>query len=398
MHVWMMLKRKYTQEIFLEEIDVLAMKKLSLSDCNRFHHVDLLECLGIFMVLLYHTKSNVDYDVSSNTCLSTVLHYGFRALLSSCVSLFFLCNGFLLFNHRFDLKRHILKLIRLILLSLIWSFICTIWGAYVLDIVPSNWSDILKTTLFLDSYANIHIWFLQTLAILYMVFPILKIVYDRSIAVFKYFFTLLAIIIVENQILGILTSLILKVDFVGYNFFLQFNPFTIKNAYALFFFVCGGCLSFYHSRILLFIKVNRYRFLFVCITMLVLSTLSLVSYGLFITKNSNTLWDVVGMAYGSIFTIFNVLCFYIISLFFCKKGFTPALQIITLISKNTFGIYLLQCFVTQLYNVMLSNYCILDSSLLTFFLYVSITFIILFICLYLSISLKNTSLFFLFKL
>lgn len=51
------------------------------------------------------------------------LNYLVRPILATCVPLFFFANGFLLISKPLDIKAHILKCIRLIVLTGIWAVI-----------------------------------------------------------------------------------------------------------------------------------------------------------------------------------------------------------------------------------------------------------------------------------
>ncbi len=90
---------------------------------NRIYFVDLLESIAIFLVLSYHgTNYSCDFLQDSDNILYYV-RYFLRTILSCCVPLFFFVNGYLLLNRKFDLKKHILKIVRLVILTVIWGII-----------------------------------------------------------------------------------------------------------------------------------------------------------------------------------------------------------------------------------------------------------------------------------
>lgn len=83
------------------------MKQSSIST-DRWNYIDLMEFIGIFFVLIYHSTTYSCSWIEDGTALS-FLRYYLRTILSTCVPLFFFVNGYLLFNRSFNLKKHIIK-------------------------------------------------------------------------------------------------------------------------------------------------------------------------------------------------------------------------------------------------------------------------------------------------
>lgn len=93
-----------------------------MAESNRWSYIDLLECIAIYFVLVYHTTL-YSFDFLNEGTLFNYFAYFFRTILSTCVPIFFFANGYLLFNRPFVLKKHIYKTLKLVLLVFIWAAI-----------------------------------------------------------------------------------------------------------------------------------------------------------------------------------------------------------------------------------------------------------------------------------
>lgn len=79
------------------------MKKINQLT-ERWEYLDILKCIGIIFVIIYHsTIYNYNWIASPN--ITHYLRYFLTTLLSTCVPLFFFTNGYLLLNKDFDLKK-----------------------------------------------------------------------------------------------------------------------------------------------------------------------------------------------------------------------------------------------------------------------------------------------------
>ena len=73
------------------------------------------------LVVSYHATT-VDYGIIDGRGYE-IFNYIIRAFLSAGVPLFFFANGFLLMNRPFELKKHVIKLMRIIILTVVWAAI-----------------------------------------------------------------------------------------------------------------------------------------------------------------------------------------------------------------------------------------------------------------------------------
>ena len=106
-------------------MDMVLKKEENIKN-KRFYAIDLLESIAIFFVVFYHSTL-FDYNFLNNSSFIFYVRYFLRAILSTCVPLFFFANGFLLFNKSFSLKKHLLKMVRLLIQFLVWSIITTLF-------------------------------------------------------------------------------------------------------------------------------------------------------------------------------------------------------------------------------------------------------------------------------
>lgn len=89
---------------------------------KRLTYIDLLEAIAIFFVLLYHSTIFSTNFVSE----PNFLHYGqyyLKAIMSTCVPLFFFANGYLLYSKELDLRKHIGKMVKLLIQTMVWAVI-----------------------------------------------------------------------------------------------------------------------------------------------------------------------------------------------------------------------------------------------------------------------------------
>lgn len=119
---------------------------------ERFYSFDLLKFIAIVLVVCYHSfclGQGAVYDV----CFP---------LFSLGVPLFFIVNGALLFNKALDTKKHYKKIVRIVLLTVIWTFGVIL----VIDFIEEkglSFTDIIKIAWYGDSkYVVNQYWFLKT--------------------------------------------------------------------------------------------------------------------------------------------------------------------------------------------------------------------------------------------
>ena len=305
---------------------------------KRYNYIDLMKVVGIFFVIVYHSRLyNNDFMIENN--IANYIMYFFKAIVSTCVPIFFFVNGYLLFKKEFDLKKHLKKMLKLVLLSFLWELILLISYLYITNQKIYISSSLILSYLSLDiNYCLTIFWFIGALICIYLFFPLLKEVYDKNKKIFKYFvvvafiftFGVKALQEILNTI-GYLTntSESLKLD---YEVFKMYNPFIGTYGYTFVYFCLGGLIHDYENKILDIPKSKRNTISF---SIMILSCCALFSIGIY---HSNVLdlktWDIVWNGYDTIFTLFNVIAIFVICLNYNKEN-----KIIMSISKNTLGIF-----------------------------------------------------------
>lgn len=81
---------------------------------TRHGFIDSIKTLAIFLVVFYHL---------SGSHVQSTIDYLIISIASMGVPLFFAVNGFLILSKNVDPRKHILKTIRLYILTICWSFI-----------------------------------------------------------------------------------------------------------------------------------------------------------------------------------------------------------------------------------------------------------------------------------
>jgi surface polysaccharide O-acyltransferase-like enzyme len=336
-----------------EEIQVIE-KKLP----KRYVNIDLMEVISILLVIVYHGPL-YSTDILANGTISEYGKYLFNTLLSPCTSLFFFANGYLLFNKELNLKKHIQKIIKLMLLTYIWAFIKVLILMHIKNQTLSI-VQILKYVWHWEQGWTNSLWFLGSLICIYFFFPLLKHAFDTNKKIFYYFTIVTAILTFGNTFLNefgtvFLTQIIHKAKTLKtYNFFNIFNPFRGIHGYTFVYFCVGGIMYQFKEKILLNIKPIKRNIIAILVMMICCTCL--FGIGICYSTTDRKMWDVVWRGYDSIFTFINVICIFILSLNL-KKDF----KIIRIISCNTLGIYFIHEILIELTRSKIKSIAILCS-------------------------------------
>lgn len=318
---------------------------------SRIEYIDLLEASAILFVVLYHTRDYTYNFLEGEKGLLLYVPYFFRAVLSTCVPLFFFANGFLLLNKKFDLKKHIIKSIRLVVLTFIWGGIDILIIMCIKD-DPLTVKEFFKALWSWKLGWINYLWYMGALICIYVFFPLIKVVYDNNRKVFYYFVIITAIFTFGNKALNLAGSIAAyiwngRTDILTFNWFNIFNPYRNIYGYAFVYFCVGGCCN----DALKIIQKYRKKINIAASIILIVSTLILCLIGVAISKIIGEVWDVTWNGYDTIFTFINVVSIFVLTTNYqghCRK----IKNIISLISCNTLGIY----FVHEVYKHCLRTY------------------------------------------
>ena len=371
----------YGVKINLECVGGVDLSKCDLVKQGRLAHIDLMESIAIFFVVTYHATA-YSFDFLNYGSVSDYLLYFFRTILSTCVPIFFFANGYLLLNKSFDFKKHIKKIVHIVLIIFIWALILMPLYLFVSG-QPISLKSIIVPVLNMDTGWSMNVfWYLGALICIYILFPLLKLAFDKDKKIF-FFFTIVCGILTFgfkffNEIVLLLSSFTHSLENgLELPILTMFNPFRGSFGYSFVYFCVGGILSEYEDKVLLISKTKRNV---IPICGILISCTCLFAMGVLHSKLiKGEVWDIVWNGYDTVFTFLNVIFIYVICLNY-KKDYS----FIRNVSVNTLGIYFIHGLLLRLTNGIF-EFEILRN--LPFNLVYS--FVILCICLIISIVMKK---------
>ena len=301
---------------------------------QRWNNIDLLEFLGVAFVIMYHLPI-YGFDFLAKPAAINYVRYFLRTILPTCVPLFFFANGYLLLNRKFDLKKHIIKSIRIVVLTFIWAAIIVL-SLMLIKNEQLSASEFLNYILEWQYGWTNHLWYMGALIIIYVFFPLIKVAYDNNRKVFYFFTIVVACFTFGNTFINHVVTIISGVTgkentIYNSNWFNMFQPFKGLYGYSFVYFCVGGLAFELKQQIE---KIDAVKRNILAAGTIVLSCLLLFLEGLYFSFLSGAVWEVVWFGYDSVFTFINVCAIFVLSLSY-KKG----IKIVQLVSCNSLGIY-----------------------------------------------------------
>lgn len=164
----------------------VGLNKCASVKQGRLTHIDLMESIAIFFVIAYHSTA-YSFDFLNNGSVSDYLIYFCRTILSTCVPIFFFANGYLLLNKSFDFKKHIKKILHIVFIVFVWALI--LMPLYLLvSGQPISLNSIIVPILNMDTEWSMNLfWYLGALICIYILFPLLKLAFDKDKKIFLFF-------------------------------------------------------------------------------------------------------------------------------------------------------------------------------------------------------------------
>ena len=312
----------------------------------RLDFVDLLKCMAIYFVLLYHFPI-MEFGFLAKDSFEDYFGYLIEALLGTSVTTFFFVNGGLLFRkEHLDIKKHAIKTLKIIGLTVTW-------GVLTIAILAAARGEQLSVGTVLEFLYHLeedwvdHLWFMQTLTILYIFFPLLFLAFKKDVRYHYFFLGFAFLFTCFNNLLGMgaillsmSTDIIPLNDYTWFNFFSSFNPFAnISGIVGLVYFLLGG---------LFFSNLDRFKskkMRLWAMGVLVISTSILVIFGIQFSFAIDEVWDISWGGGESIFTVLNVIAIAILALNYKAKSWYG--KLIRLISDYTLSIYLTHMIVAE---------------------------------------------------
>lgn len=310
----------------------------------RLAHIDFLKALALFMMLLFHCTL---YPVvlGPGVGVSALVRMLGRCLLSTCVPIFFLVNGYLLLGGRQDIRKHSRRILRLVVTASFWMLFLLL----VLQPLRGEfytWEQTRERFWSLQMDWNNHLWYLGVLVCIYLFYPVIKQAYDTNLTVFYYFTGLCFLLSFGNTLLNefftVFNRVVRSQTVVYHNFpfFHMFNPISGNFGMGLTYFCIGGVLRSLQPR--LEAVAPRRRNLAAGVGLAVCCGLLLcLGYGYSLLSAQT--WDVVWNGYDTVFTLGSTLCLFTLSLSIPKSG-----RLLRAVSENTLGVYLMHIIFQEL--------------------------------------------------
>ena len=309
---------------------------------KRYANIDLLKTIAIMMVIALHSKLfHTDFITSGN--FTIYVQYAIRIICEG-VAIFVFVNGFLLMGKKeFNLYKHLKKTFKILGVLIVWSFILTI----VVKLIyrePINIMQVIKnifTTDINNKYTGI-LWFLQNLIALYLIYPVLKTIYDKDKKVYMYMFIVLLVnTIVVNFLEHISIIINTKYKFNVINIVLSYiSKFQIlTNRNFLIFFMLGGLIAEKKENF----KDQKVRNISVFIG-LIMWCISIL-YAIIVSKLRNKTYA-DNFVYESVTMLACLIMFYAMTYKYENKNRIID-KLINLVGRNSLGIYLIHIIIIR---------------------------------------------------
>lgn len=141
----------------------------------RLLGLDVAKLIAMFQVVFIH------FSFYTNNFANTGLSRAVTSLTVTCVPLFIAVNGALLLNRPYSYKKHIARTVKYVLLLFFWRLV-HITTYFILGAPRLSLPDLLALLVAgsIDGYPLGHFWFLYALIGLYLLFPLIKLAWDRD--------------------------------------------------------------------------------------------------------------------------------------------------------------------------------------------------------------------------
>ncbi len=275
---------------------------------KREYAFDILRVIAMIMVITIHVSNVYSRSFGVIGDKSFIISLIFNTVSRISVPIFIMISGALLLDRSFDLKKYLKRIIKFIILIIVWDIIYLLWEWKYLGI---TYDQLYK--LLLNPY-RAHLWFLYTIVLLYALQPVLRIILNKCNKTAKY------ILLIAWFILS--TACMLN--------------HTIANIFTIFsyigFFIVGKYLYD-------FIKNNdlrKYNILFILVMIICFTTSILLNY--FSSMKYNMFYNLY-FAYRTPFIILASFSFYALVISNYRKDSLN--KVIMKLSDLSFGVYLI---------------------------------------------------------
>lgn len=268
-------------------------------------------------------------DFMASGTWQRMLQFCIRLVLEG-VPVFMLVNGFLMFDKKFDGKKHLRRTLNVVLIILIWSVLMDLFFT-LLEGKPLSIRSVARTVLntsISDSHTGV-LWFLQKLVVIYLVFPVLKHLYDTRFSLFTYLLAVLFVSTYTINFVSLLTNFTQSELLKSVLFFLNRYSVVFTDNIYIIYFMLGGFL--YRNMDKLPHKL--------CMIAGAVCTLLSAVFGVAVSVHQGATFS-VGYNYSQVFLFFTILGMFLLCSHLPLNN--PRVnKVLASIGDNTMGIYLL---------------------------------------------------------
>lgn len=321
---------------------------------DRLHNLDLLKFIALLLVIFIHNFYLNDNILLNKTGITT-FNYCIRIIVNLGVPIFFSVNGYLLFSKDFHLDKHLKKTIKIFILLVFWMVIVTTSLIPVYTDTTKNFIIILLGVKSGSKWLG-YLWFLYSLILLYIFFPILKVVFDNNKKIFNQFFIivffstvgikliemvfqLIELFIIQKELLKLILGFINKINIT----------YGASWGVHLLFFMTGAMLYQFKD------KVNTTKCKIIALSLSFISIIIFMVYAYLMSSIQNELYK-GNFVYNSIFMEILLISIFILS-FSCNNNSKNNMmnKIIKIITKNSLGIYLIHWIISKYIRFLFIN-------------------------------------------
>ena len=294
---------------------------------KRYDYLDLFKCIAILMVMSLHSLLWTT-DFIKGDSFGLLIQWCLRLLMEG-VPIFIFINGFLIIGkEKLDIKKHYKKVLKIFLLYIFWGIVtfCIISLIHHKSInIAGLYNNIISVSV--NTQYTGHLWFLQFLISLYLIYPLINNIYINDEKSYNVFLLIIAFFTFVPSFLNIIFPNTLLDDYI--NKFIPFSP--INNLIFLFYFMFGGFVK----KNLDWFKKRRIVLIIVAIVLYILSCL----FGIYKSYADNVVYSHNYIYYQIVFAFIIIGILMLIINYKDKNKLHN--KIIKSIGKNTLGIYLI---------------------------------------------------------
>lgn len=209
---------------------------------KKIVYIDRLKTLAIFLICFIH------YVMLKPSCLDNFIDM----FCFSGVAVFFMVNGALLLNKNFSNLKHVKRMIKMLIGLLFWEIVSLV---YFVILYGRNFKEFYVSDIISYLFGCIrwvlptgHFWFVISLISIYILFPMIKSLYDMPDGKKRLLQIIILIVLLEfipNDIDRIQNYILQKSEYPAIEFSMldAYLPFG-KYGFAFVYFVWGGYCTF----------------------------------------------------------------------------------------------------------------------------------------------------------